>query len=233
MNKEKVLNEKSVNVAELFEKAFNAQKNNRSLKSVFEELARSYNKKPNSIRNLYYLKVKEAGESRELGSILGANPVVKNSFISFKESEVKSLIKYILTEQGKGRSVRAITLELGNDTKRGMLRMQNKYRSTVLQRPSLVEEIMDELRRENINFFNPYSKIVFNKALSKDYKNIKLSYLPALIEIAESFERLKSISGKSFFQQLNALGKAVAEREKLAEELEALKAKLADRRNKV
>ena len=131
----------------LWQEVEKARSEGRSLKSVFEAVARSTGRKPNSIRNHYYVRVRENPES-------GHCP----AFVPFEEGEVRKLLTTVLTEQAKGVSVRACTLKMGGGDTRAMLRFQNKYRATVKNKPELVAEIVQELRNMGVPCVDPYEK---------------------------------------------------------------------------
>lgn len=128
----------------LFQEAHLADAEGRSIKSVFDRVAKLTGRKPNSIRNYYYLKLKE---SEGHGKI---------SFIPFEESEVETLLRTILSEQAQGKSVRSIALTMGHGDKKLMLRYQNKYRSMLKNDPAFVEKIMSQLDAEGIAHVDPF-----------------------------------------------------------------------------
>jgi hypothetical protein len=117
----------------------------RPLKNVFDNIAKRTGRKPNSIRNFYYIQAKK--ENSIQGRVC--------SFVSFSENETVELIKFILISIAKGRSVRSCAFELGGD-KKGMLRFQNKYRSVIKNSPGLVKKIMEDLEGEGAQYLNPY-----------------------------------------------------------------------------
>lgn len=112
---------------------------------VFSKVAEITGRKPNSIRNYYYMKLREnTGEGRI-------------NFVPFSEVEVKELVRTVLTRHAAGESVRKISCELGEGDKKMMLRYQNKYRSVVRNNPHLVQSVMKELEAEGVPFIDPYS----------------------------------------------------------------------------
>ncbi len=119
------------------------------LKSVFLKVASETGRKPNSIRNYYYMKVKEDGSGLEKRTV---------SFTPFSKPEIKKLIAFVLKAQGNGESVRNCTLRLGDGDKHKMLRYQNKYRSVIKSNRALVQEVIDELSQAKEKFFNPYTE---------------------------------------------------------------------------
>jgi len=115
------------------------------IKSVFEKIALKTGRKPNSIRNYYYLKMRE-----ETGS-------GKTAFVPFSPQESDDLLRRILLETARGRSVRSIALEMGGGDKKAMLRFQNKYRSLLKADPERVQRIVRELKSEGVSVRNPFA----------------------------------------------------------------------------
>ena len=103
-------------------------------------------RKPNSIRNYYYLKLKE---NDDLG---------KTSFVPFQEEEVHELIKTMLREQAEGKSVRSIAMAMGEGDKKNMLRYQNKYRSMLRNNPDYVKNVMEEMRAAGESYIDPFAE---------------------------------------------------------------------------
>ena len=103
----------------LFEQVQAARENGASLKSVFEQVAQHTGRKPNSIRNYYYVRIKQGGFDCPQG-------VHSPAFVPFTDGEIKALLTAVLGAQARGMSVRACTLEMGAGDNRAMLRYQNK-----------------------------------------------------------------------------------------------------------
>jgi hypothetical protein len=139
-----------------------AQSCGKGLKSAFDAVAAETGRKSNSVRNYYYAQVKTLSLlpdfSRQLGIKLRTN--TKDAFVLFGGDEIRHLTREILTRQGGGESVRAITSDMAGGDKRLTLRLQNKYRSTVAHKKPLVTEIMRTLRAEKKTYFNPYTRSV-------------------------------------------------------------------------
>ena len=110
-----------------------------SLRSVFEETGRQLSRKPNSVRNFYYLQLRP----RETAGKTRAEP-----FVTFAEEEVQWLVREILMGKGQGKSVRACVLDLANGDRTRMLRYQNKYRAVLKKRPEMIGRIRQELEGE-------------------------------------------------------------------------------------
>ena len=118
------------------------------LKAVFEKVAAATGRKPNSVRNYYYARIKEQ-DLKDKALHVGA-------FVPFSDEEIRALLRTVLSAQANGISVRACTLSMGNGDNKAMLRYQNKYRSLLKTQPQLVKQVAGELAREGI-VFDPYS----------------------------------------------------------------------------
>lgn len=116
------------------------------LRGVFERMGGELHRKPNSIRNYYYMQLRTQAEE----DLRRAAP-----FETFSQSEIRDLVRQVLSAKGRGESVRACVMRLSGGDKSKMLRLQNKYRSTVQKRPDLVCEIAQELCQEGIPCINP------------------------------------------------------------------------------
>lgn len=132
----------------LWEQVKAAQKVGAPLKQVFETVAIKTGRKPNSVRNYYYMKVKETGEIEQKPA----------TFIPFSKEEVYFLLKELLSAGAKGESVRGASLRLAGDDKTLMLRYQNKYRSLIKSQRNIVERVMADMDSEGIRYVNPYDK---------------------------------------------------------------------------
>ena len=134
--------------AMLFAEIENSRAEGRSLKAVFEAVAQKTGRRPNSIRNYYYARIKE----KDLSSIA----LHAGAFVPFSEEEIRSLLRTVLSAQANGISVRACTMSMGGGDNRAMLRYQNKYRALLKNRPRLVMETVRELAAEGVDF-DPYA----------------------------------------------------------------------------
>ena len=174
----------------LFAEAHAADLEGRPIKSVFDKVAHMTGRKPNSIRNYYYLKLKEEGSA------------ARTSFVPFLEEEVRSLVRAMLTEQAKGKSVRSIAMEMGEGDKKKMLRFQNKYRSVIRLNPEYVRAVMQELEQEGVAYADPF--ISRRKARGRDVS----------VVVSELVENLSQadIDAEAFLDSLLALASAAAQR---------------------
>lgn len=184
----------------LFDLCEQARKEGKGLKTAFETIAREVGRKPNSVRNYYYAHLKTLNLMPEMSKKLGIKvlPAKTTSFKTFSESEISELVKTILIEQGKGKSVRSITTEMSKGDKSLMLRLQNKYRSVVFRQRKKTESIMRALRSDKITFFNPYTKTVVTDGIEEPMDDFAL------------FSNLKTITASLEDEQVKDLFKGLA-----------------------
>lgn len=123
-----------------------ANRTGASLRSVFEETGRNLGRKPNSVRNYYYLQMRNHQED----ALRRADP-----FVMFTEEEVIQLVRRVILAKSQGQSVRSCVMEMAGGNKSAMLRYQNKYRAVLKKRPELVLHICDALEKEGISCMNP------------------------------------------------------------------------------
>ena len=124
----------------LFSAVSEAAEQGRPLRDVFADVGTALSRKPNSIRNFYYARVRETP-----GLTVRQTP-----FRSFTQDEVHHLLRQVLIGRGKGQSVRACVTELAGGDRAGMLRYQNKYRSILKNKPEMLMEVAEELRMEGL-----------------------------------------------------------------------------------
>jgi predicted transcriptional regulator len=130
----------------LWDEVKKAQKMGAPLKRVFETVARQTGRKPNSVRNYYYMKVKETGEIEQKPS----------TFVQFSREEIYELLRTLLAAGARGESIRGASLKLAGGDKTLMLRYQNKYRSLIKSARPLVEMVMGDMDQEGEKYVSPY-----------------------------------------------------------------------------
>ena len=197
----------------LFSEVENGRKNGQPLKRIFDKVARSTGRKPNSIRNYYYARIKQ-------DTSLLANQGC-TAFVPFTEQEVHQLLRTVLSEQAKGVSVRACTLALGEGDNKSMLRYQNKYRSLIKNNPALVKSIAEELTREGIPAFTPYA---LKSRAPRAGRPKKRSLTDVVSDMINQLNEVKSVDVTAFFEAIAALAAEAYNGAQVLRELEQLKA---------
>lgn len=153
---------------ELFDLAKDAYSQGKGLKSAFCLMSEKSGKSINSVRNYYYSQLKMFELVPSLAQSIGIVTVREKraAFCTFRQDEVRRLVKRILADKGKGISVRA-SIAAMSDSPKAALRLQNKFRSVVARHKPLVTEIMNELGNEGQPYFNPYTKSVGDETSAK------------------------------------------------------------------
>lgn len=111
------------------------------LRGVFEKMGKTLGRKPNSVRNYYYMQLR----AKDTGAYRRAAP-----FETFTPEEIHDLLYAVLSARGRGQSVRASVMELSKGDRALMLRYQNKYRSILRKKPYMIESVMEELKRDGL-----------------------------------------------------------------------------------
>lgn len=125
----------------LWKEVLEAADSGAPLRQVFERMGQALGRKPNSVRNYYYMQLR----GRAAGDLRRAQP-----FETFTDEQVRSLLRQVLIARGKGQSVRACVMDMSHGDKALMLRYQNKYRSVMRKKPALIRDICEELATEGL-----------------------------------------------------------------------------------
>lgn len=124
----------------LFSAVAEAAEAGRPLRDAFADVAARLRRKPNSIRNYYYARVRDQPQLCPR----------QTPFRAFTGEEVDWLLQQVLMARGQGQSVRACVSRLADGDRAGMLRYQNKYRSVLKNRPEKLLAIAQELRAQGL-----------------------------------------------------------------------------------
>jgi hypothetical protein len=185
----------------LWDEVKKAQKIGAPLKRVFESVARSTGRKPNSVRNYYYMKVKETGEIEQKPS----------TFTPFTKEEIYTLLRTLLASGAKGESIRGASLRLACGDKTLMLRYQNKYRSLIKTGRSIVEKVMSDMDRDGEKYLSPYESHKASVNLGRDNKYIPENVAKVLVS--------SDVDIKNFFKGLAKIASLAASKINNEEEL--------------
>lgn len=121
------------------------------LRGVFERMGQALGRKPNSVRNYYYMQLRSQGDAR----LRRASP-----FETFTQEEIHDLLRAVLSARAQGQSVRSCVTALAEGDRARMLRYQNKYRSILRKKPDLIAQVCRELKEEGVDCPSPVSVTV-------------------------------------------------------------------------
>lgn len=190
----------------LFTEVAQATRDGRPLKSAFDTVAQRTGRRSNSVRNYYYLRIKDEEIVRRF------DPKKAVNFVPFTDEETDRLLERLLTDQAKGISVRASTMALSDGDMTAMLRYQNKYRSLLRSDPELVSAKVCELRERSVPAFDPYTDIPVHRSgrpRKADEHNV---IIPDTV--AEAVGKLYEVEGldvSALFENLGALAKSAGD----------------------
>ncbi len=129
----------------LWETADEAQQQGLPLKAVFERIAESTGRRPNSIRNYYYAQARSKKGEEHIAA----------RFVPFSDEEVEWLITQVLIGRANGSSVRACLQKLAGGDHSLTLRYQNKYRAVLKSRPEYVKQLVEKLNGDGVECSAP------------------------------------------------------------------------------
>ncbi len=185
----------------LWDEIKKAQKIGTPLKRVFETVANRTGRKPNSVRNYYYMKVKETGEIEQKPS----------TFTPFTKEEIYMLLRTLLGAAASGDSIRGASLKLARGDKTLMLRYQNKYRSLIKNGRMLIEKVMADMDKAGEKYINPYETHKSGAYISKENR-----YIP---EVIVNALMASDVDVKSFFKGLAKVAGMAVSKNRVEEEM--------------
>ncbi len=137
---------------------FLSGKENQPLSRTFEEYAMISKKAKGTVRNLYYALAKLSQTDRRFcDKYLGGKSLTVNKIVEFSDCEERQLIKKILLAKNDGLSVRSEIMRLSGGDGKIALRLQNKYRNAVKNKPELIEEVKKDLISSGVKFKERYT----------------------------------------------------------------------------
>ena len=145
---------KDEEVKKLFDFIENGRKNNVPLIKLFSQYAQFTGRKPNSVRNYYYIELEALQENESRTKKLGIDLSIhkKNDQKEFSDDETRELVMKILQMTSKGISVRKACLTLANGDITQMVRFQNKFRTVVVKQKELFEECLSKLQTKGTQY---------------------------------------------------------------------------------
>lgn len=156
---------KDQEIKKLFAFVEDGKEKHSSLLSIFKDYAMRTKRKPNSVRNYYYLELSELENNKDkcqrLGIDISLHKKIKQT--PFDQQEEKEVVKNILRLCAKGMSVRKACLEMAEGDLGKMIRFQNKYRNVLKTNQSLFSCCEQELEKEGVH--------ITKKFTSPQYKN--------------------------------------------------------------
>lgn len=229
---------KDSEVKKLFLTVEKAKQENKSLLDAFRSYAKKSKRKPNSVRNYYYMEVTSLKENKNRAEKLGID-VSKHDVLSlekFSNEETKKLVKEILRQKCLGVSIRKACLNLAEGDVSKMVRFQNKFRSVLKTNSNLYNDILCELKTEGLQEKQKTPNVVYmkkqNQKLSDDDINSLFLGLIKLVKKTTAEDVSLKLSSETEFANttlrntLSKLSSAEKLIQNLKSELEAVQKNL-------
>lgn len=144
-------------VVELFNSVKEFKGKGKPISKAFSDYAVRHGRKPNSVRNYYYAELtsmySDPFRAKSLG--IDLNDHSKQLFVEFNRDESENLVKTVICNLARGKSVRATCLEMSGGNIEKMIRYQNKYRSILKTDTNLIREITKKLDEGGKDYVNP------------------------------------------------------------------------------
>ena len=183
---EKIYGYKEKDVVGLAE--FLKERGNQSLTKVFQSYGEKFGKAKGPVRNLYYALAKRSQADEEFcNKYLGGKPLSVGKIIEFNDCEERALIKTVLKEKARGKSVRSAIMGITSGDAKTSLRYQNKYRNALKNKPELITEVIEELKSEGVIVQNPSKGDAKNFLSEENFNKLKgeINNLVAKIALKE------------------------------------------------
>ena len=175
------------------------------LKAAFDIVADLTGRRANSIRNYYYLRIRDEDIIRKY------EPCKASQFVPFTDEEVETLLRRLLSDQAKGISVRASTMAMSDGDMTAMLRYQNKYRSLLKTEPELIQKVIEAMRSEGKKAFDPYNDEPHHRSgrPKKEHTDSE-KLLDVVSDTVNELYNVEGLNVHALFESLGALAKSAA-----------------------
>ena len=184
-------NWKDDEIIQLFKCVEHAKEDGKPIKFAFEMHAKTFGRKPNSVRNFYYHEVDNLSEEKAKGLGIDLENHKKSHFVEFSESEESWLVEEIDKLKLSGCSTRQACKNLSGGDLVLMTRMQNKYQNIK----------KEELRKSNIIKFRNIKRELSEKDINSLFMGLVQLIRKTAIEDVESKFRLEKSSSEALLQK--------------------------------
>lgn len=127
---------KDEEVKSLFKQVEDVKLSGKPTRQAFDMHAKKYGRQNNSVRNYYYAELSRLEQDEARRELLGIDlkKHQKTGHGTFSEEETNSVIQSIDQKIKEGYSVRKACMILSGGDVKAMLRLQNKYRASTMQK---------------------------------------------------------------------------------------------------
>ncbi len=202
-------------VKSLFQTVEESKKNQKSLKNAFVAHANRFKRKPNSVRNYYYMEVENLKKDKKRCGMLGINLTLheKSLFQNFDKTEEEKLVNQIDQLQKQGFSVRSACMKLSKGDLTLMTRLQNKYQN--IKRKETSE------KKDNIIMFRQNRKVLTDNDITSLFMGLVRLIKKTAME--DAMEKAQLTATRNLKQALTDLEDKNKKIELLEKKLENMK----------
>lgn len=165
--------------------------NTKSLTKIFSDYSATSGMSKGTVRNMYYALARACKKDRDLKKTYWGEKEIKvNKSELFSPEKERELVKKVMFGKMNGKSIRKSVYELADGNERLALRYQNKFRNVAKEKPSLIDEVSEEIEKETGEKYD-YRKTVGEFAYKKLEREIDALVDRISADVKKENEELK------------------------------------------
>lgn len=165
--------------------------NTKSLTKIFSDYSATSGMSKGTVRNMYYALARACKKDRDLKKTYWGEKEIKvNKSESFSPEKERELVKKVMFGKMNGKSIRKSVYELADGNEKLALRYQNKFRNVAKEKPSLIDEVSEEIEKETGDKYD-YRKTVGEFAYKKLEREIDALVDRISADVKKENEELK------------------------------------------
>lgn len=165
--------------------------NTKSLTKIFSDYSATSGMSKGTVRNMYYALARACKKDRDLKKTYWGEKEIKvNKSEFFSPEKERELVKKVMFGKMNGKSIRKSVYELADGNEKLALRYQNKFRNVAKEKPSLIDEVSEEIEKETGEKYD-YRKTVGEFAYKKLEREIDALVDRISADVKKENEELK------------------------------------------
>lgn len=165
--------------------------NTKSLTKIFSDYSATSGMSKGTVRNMYYALARACKKDRDLKKrYWGEKEIKVNKSEFFSPEKERELVKKVMFGKMNGKSIRKSVYELADGNEKLALRYQNKFRNVAKEKPSLIDEVSEEIEKETGDKYD-YRKTVGEFAYKKLEREIDALVDRISADVKKENEELK------------------------------------------
>ena len=168
--------------------------NTKSLTKIFSDYSATSGMSKGTVRNMYYALARACKKDWDLKKTYWGEKEIKvNKSEFFSPEKERELVKKVMFGKMNGKSIRKSVYELADGNEKLALRYQNKFRNVAKEKPSLIDEVSEEIEKETGEKYD-YRKTVGEFAYKKLEREIDALVDRISADVKKILDKLRSIS---------------------------------------